>query len=115
MKCFNHNNRDAFGVDVITGKGLCLECLEEYKNYIIEKDNKFSKCKVNEMVLKPVKSTFKKGGIALLFGGLVLILFNLFSAIFEQVVNISLFITGAVFVLVGIISVIIYAKKKKKN
>ena len=115
MKCFNHNDRDAFGVDVITGKGLCLECLEEYRNYIIEKNNKFSRSKVNEMLLKPVKSTFKKGGIALLLGGITLILFNLFSFIFEQAMNISFFITGAVFILVGIISVLIYAKKRKKN
>ena len=43
MKCFNHNDRDAFGVDVITGKGLCLECLEEHKGLIIEKNNQVSK------------------------------------------------------------------------
>ncbi|MBR2386561.1 hypothetical protein IKA92_04620 [bacterium] len=115
MKCFNHNDRDAFGVDVITGKGLCLECLEEYKNYIIEKDNKFSKCKVNEMVMKPVKSTFKKGGIALLLCGITLMFFYLLGALLEQAVTLALFITGAVFVLVGVVSVLIYLKKRKKN
>lgn len=41
MKCFNHHDRDAFGIDIITGKGLCLECLEENKGFIIEKIAKF--------------------------------------------------------------------------
>lgn len=43
MKCFNHHDRDAFGIDIITGKGLCLECLEENKGFIIEKNSKISK------------------------------------------------------------------------
>ena len=30
MKCYNHHERDAFGIDMITGKVLCLECLETY-------------------------------------------------------------------------------------
>ena len=115
MKCFNHNDRDAFGVDVITGKGLCLECLEEYRNYIIEKDNKFSKNKVNEMLLKPIKGTFKKGGIALLLGGLMLMFVYVLSLVLEQAVTMALFITGTIFVLIGVVSVLIYIKKKKKN
>ena len=43
MKCYNHHDRDAFGEDYFTGKGLCLECMEEYKGIIIEKNNEFSK------------------------------------------------------------------------
>ena len=43
MKCFYHNDRDAFGVDAVTGKGLCLECLEEYNGFIIDKNSRISK------------------------------------------------------------------------
>ena len=47
MRCFNHHDRDAFGIDIITGKTLCLECLEEYKGRIIEKNNAESKIRVD--------------------------------------------------------------------
>ena len=41
--------------------------------------------------------------------------FYLLGALLEQAVTIALFITGAVFVLVGVVSVLIYLKKRKKN
>ena len=50
MRCFNHHDRDAFGIDIITGKALCLECLEEYKGRIVERNNENSKTAI-EMVL----------------------------------------------------------------
>lgn len=43
MKCYNHHDRDAFGINIVTGKALCLECMEEYKGMIIEKNSEFSK------------------------------------------------------------------------
>jgi len=48
MKCYNHHDRDAMGIDLMTGKGLCLECLEEYKGVIIEKNNLFSRRRADD-------------------------------------------------------------------
>ena len=50
MKCFNHHDKDAFGIDMITGKALCLECLETYKGRIIEKTMKKIKGYNNEKI-----------------------------------------------------------------
>ena len=51
MKCFNHHDRDAFGISLVTGKALCLECMEEYKGIIIEKDNEFSKQAAEKLII----------------------------------------------------------------
>ncbi len=40
MKCFNHHDRDAFGVCKACGKGLCLECMKEDDGVILCKDSK---------------------------------------------------------------------------
>ncbi len=40
MKCYNHHDRDAFGVCKSCGKGLCLECLKEDNGVILCKNNK---------------------------------------------------------------------------
>ena len=40
MKCYNHHDRDAFGICKICGKGLCLECLKEEKGVIVCKSGK---------------------------------------------------------------------------
>ncbi len=40
MKCFNHHDRDAFGICSVCGKGLCLECMQSLGNKIICKDKK---------------------------------------------------------------------------
>ena len=39
MKCFNHNDRDAFGICRACGKGLCLECLENSELGLICKND----------------------------------------------------------------------------
>lgn len=33
MKCYNHHDRDAFGVCRVCGKGLCLECMSQDKEH----------------------------------------------------------------------------------
>lgn len=43
MKCYNHHDRDAFGICRACGKALCLECMETVNNQICCKDNQ--KCK----------------------------------------------------------------------
>ncbi len=35
MKCYNHHDRDAFGVCKICGKGLCLECIDKDSEVVI--------------------------------------------------------------------------------
>lgn len=35
MKCYNHHDRDAFGVCQICGKGLCLECMDKDKDMVV--------------------------------------------------------------------------------
>lgn len=40
MKCFNHHDRDAFGICAVCGKGLCLECMQSLGNKIICRDKK---------------------------------------------------------------------------
>jgi len=42
MKCYNHHDRDAFGICQSCGKGLCLECLKEQNGIILCKNN--SRC-----------------------------------------------------------------------
>lgn len=35
MKCYNHHDRDAFGVCKVCGKGLCLECMEQKDDMVV--------------------------------------------------------------------------------
>ncbi len=35
MKCYNHHDRDAFGVCKSCGKALCLECLDEVDGMLV--------------------------------------------------------------------------------
>ncbi len=35
MKCYNHHDRDAFGVCKVCGKGLCLECMDKNDDMVI--------------------------------------------------------------------------------
>ncbi len=50
MKCYNHHDRDAFGVCKTCGKGLCLECLKEENGVILCKKgncaSSLSKCRM---------------------------------------------------------------------
>jgi len=43
MKCYNHHDRDAFAVCTSCGKGLCLECIDQYHEQIVCKDSKTCK------------------------------------------------------------------------
>lgn len=48
MKCFNHHERDAFGICKVCGKGLCLECMNNEKGIITCK-NTNCKSKVQQI------------------------------------------------------------------
>jgi len=47
MKCFNHHDRDAFGVCQSCGKALCLECIDMANNSV--------KCKHNPACIERAK------------------------------------------------------------
>lgn len=40
MKCYNHHDRDAFGICTVCGKGLCLECMGTKQGSVICKNDK---------------------------------------------------------------------------
>lgn len=40
MKCYNHHERDAFGICTVCGKGLCLECMDTKNGAAICKNKK---------------------------------------------------------------------------
>ncbi len=40
MRCFNHHDRDAFGICTVCGKGLCLECMNKINDVITCGSNK---------------------------------------------------------------------------
>ncbi len=67
MKCFNHHDRDAFGICSVCGKGLCLECMEKV-NDIITCKNPICKNKAKQMRLWRIIL------IILIFVGILLIL-----------------------------------------
>ena len=54
MKCYNHHDRDAFGISYHSNKGLCLECMEIYKDCVIEKGDDLAK-----QIIDGVLNTFK--------------------------------------------------------
>lgn len=39
MKCYNHHDRDAFGICKICGKGLCLECMDKNDEAVVCANN----------------------------------------------------------------------------
>jgi len=40
MKCYNHHDRDAFGICKSCGKGLCLECMKKEDGAVFCKNDK---------------------------------------------------------------------------
>lgn len=58
MKCYNHNDRDAFGICKYCGKGLCLDCLKETDFGIVCKDS--IKCEESAAIGKYSLDLIKK-------------------------------------------------------
>ena len=70
MKCYNHHDRDAFGIGKSCGKGLCLECIKEENSVVVCKNSEkcaeiLNKCKSGSML-----------GLALLIAIILLLIFN---------------------------------------
>ncbi len=68
MKCYNHHDRDAFGVCTVCGKGLCLECMKQ--------DSKDVRCKNN-------CQKGLKGSQILSFAGFLIITVLLLICVFD--------------------------------
>ncbi len=58
MKCFNHHDRDAFGICTSCGKGLCLECMDATGENVVCKNsnckNKIKRYKTWHFILAAV-------------------------------------------------------------
>ena len=88
MKCFYHNDRDAFGICKACGKGLCLECLEENIGGIFCKNDKNCKhvielssyaYKVMEQQ-KKVNPWLKKIGFIIILICLIIFIVSIFTS-----------------------------------
>ena len=63
MKCFNHHDRDAFGICKVCGKGLCLDCMSQDVEFSIYCKNDV-KCKqAAEFIAKTLNFHTKKKSI----------------------------------------------------
>lgn len=81
MKCFNHHDRDAFGVCKSCGKALCLECFDEVDGMLTCKNQSCREmAKIAHLGLVNMKNLyyskntqsagFLVSGLCMLFGGI---------------------------------------------
>ena len=107
MKCYNHHDRDAFGICKSCGKGLCLDCLKDTPGGIVCKDD--AKCEESVAIANysldlMKKQTFSKKrkwltfatGLALIVGGILSMLIN--DALMKAM-GIGLFSIGTLYLL----------------
>jgi hypothetical protein len=116
MKCYNHITIDAVGICKNCNKGVCIECLSEFKNGIACKGNCTEKVKeINRLIDGNINSknshagTYKRNGILYLLMGLVFVIYG-------TIINTNMefiAIMGVLF-LVGSIFSFINAKNQKK-
>ncbi|MBR1977781.1 hypothetical protein IKA15_05840 [bacterium] len=103
MKCYNHNDRDAFGIDFTSGKALCLECMDTHKGMIIEKGNEESKTNAelikmsyeqikrnekimayNDKVINFTENSMKYGKMPIIFLGMLSIITGVCTYLFAH-------------------------------
>ncbi len=114
MKCYNHHDRDAFGISIITGKALCLECMEEYKGFIIEKGSETSKIAVEKLRTGYSQmDMYKLWAIFYIIIGLVLLFLNVKLFIIKGKLDLIFLIFPVLFLLIGIIGYKKLPKNKK--
>jgi hypothetical protein len=109
MKCYNHHDRDAFGIAFLTGKGLCLECAEEYKRVLIEKGDEQAKLVIDKMLssykvldMERQRQSMKIFSYLFWLMGIAFILFGL-SSLFNENVKFDPISTilGVIFFILG--------------
>ena len=111
MKCYNHHDRDAFGICKICGKALCLECMDKNSKNIIcandkdcyEKNMQVEKYYQNANVIYSAKSIAK----IKMFGAFLLIIGLLCTAIsfISTVFNAGMCGIGLVCIILGITNI----------
>lgn len=109
MKCFNHHDRDAFGICKICGKALCLECMAKDSDNVVCANN--SKCQMlakqndalvgnaNKLYSKENINRYKLVGIGYLLVGITFAIVW-FMAHFNVIVG----IIALIFFMLGVIS-----------
>ena len=106
MKCYNHNDRDAFGICSACGKGLCLECMDTSEHIVTCKGNK--QC-IERAIAKNKAYVISNSyssvsccviGILSMMAGVVTIFYGIFAHF-----GIVPIILGAIFFLFGISSI----------
>ncbi len=103
MKCYNHNDRDAIGINIVTGKALCKECLEEYKGMTIEKDNEFSKNAVEKIITSYgiIGNTISFSKPCIVLGFIVIILALIMFFIEQNIIFVGMIFLGVFSVVLG--------------
>ena len=95
MKCFNHHDRDAFGICKTCGKALCLECMAKNSDNVVCANN--LKCqmlaKQNDALVGNANKLYSKENIGRY--KLVCIMTN-FSIIIGSI--------AVIFIMLGVIS-----------
>ena len=106
MKCYNHHDRDAFGTAFLSGKGLCLECMEEYQGIIIEKNDEIAKKVADKMLgsYSLIGSYKKDSFLKTLIIGIIFILFGILLYFDKHELNLLLFI-GIFFIIFSFICI----------
>lgn len=114
MKCYNHHDRDAFGICLSCGKALCLECMDKSVEKVIcnNEDCKAKLIQIENAYTIIKKNTSKQNrklsallGIVSIFIGIIFA----FTAFFisQNVISmVSALIFALFFLLYGIILVI---------
>ena len=116
MKCYNHHDRDAFGICKSCGKGLCLDCLKETEMGLVCKDS--SHCEellsiVNYSYNVMKKQAFsKKRKWLIFFAGLAFLISGIFSVQIKDAIMLSM---GCGMIFLGILFMLSSRSMGKKT
>lgn len=119
MKCYNHHDRDAFGICQACGKALCLECMDVTEN--ITNCNNNDRCKTRVKSINKAYSRLDMSAssttinLSLIIWSLFIIagLVGVFSTFLFRF-DLFTLILSVIFIFMGINS-IIFIKKSKSN
>lgn len=109
MKCFNHHDRDAFGICKICGKALCLECMAKDSDNVVCANN--LKCQVlakqNDALVGNANKLYSKENISrykLVGTGYLLIGITFAIVCFMTHFSVIFGIIAIIFIMLGVIS-----------
>lgn len=109
MKCFNHHDRDAFGICKTCGKALCLECMSKNSDNVVCANN--LKCqmlaKQNDALVGNANKLYSKENIGRYkLVGIGYLLIGITFAVVCIMTNFSIIIgsIAVIFIMLGVIS-----------